>query len=63
MAKKNETLTDTQRDELRTVLRIKREEIRARHMDFAERNDSDFEPDPTRVRLRKGTPAFKSPSR
>ncbi|MDP2273956.1 MAG: hypothetical protein Q8K32_24660 [Archangium sp.] len=46
MAKRNQTLTDAQRVELKTVLRIKREEIRARQLELAERNDSDFEPDP-----------------
>ncbi len=46
MANRNGMLTDSQRDELKTVLRTKREEIRARQPDLNERNESNFEPDP-----------------
>ncbi len=46
MAKKIAALTDRQENELKKVLLTKREEIRARQMEFAQRNDSDFEPDP-----------------
>ena len=46
MAKKRRALTDQQENELKKVLRTKREEIRARQLELAQRSDSGFEPDP-----------------
>lgn len=46
MAKRNATLTEQQQNDLRRELRTKRDEIRARQLEFAERNASYFEPDP-----------------